>query len=185
MTRQITPAGLTLIKASEGCRLTAYQDVGGVWTIGYGSTHDVHAGLTVTQAVADARLVEDLATTEDGVDGELLANANDNVFSALVSFAYNEGLGTLRESGMIEMINAGKTVQASAILIRYNEARVNGKLKVLPGLTIRRHNEQALMLTPAELSAPPIVPTASMDQTSVPAVAPKPGFWQRVRAWFK
>ena len=35
---------LSLVKASEGLRLQAYQDTGGVWTIGYGHTAGVNAG---------------------------------------------------------------------------------------------------------------------------------------------
>ncbi len=31
--------GAKLIKSLEGLRLTAYRDIIGMWTIGYGSTH--------------------------------------------------------------------------------------------------------------------------------------------------
>ena len=34
----ISPDGINLIKQFERCRLTAYQDSVGVWTIGYGTT---------------------------------------------------------------------------------------------------------------------------------------------------
>ena len=44
----ISKVGLDLIKKFEGCRLTAYADVAGVWTIGYGHTgKDVVPGLTI------------------------------------------------------------------------------------------------------------------------------------------
>ena len=36
---KISDNGLNLIKKFEGCRLTAYQDTVGVWTIGYGTTN--------------------------------------------------------------------------------------------------------------------------------------------------
>ena len=36
---KISDNGLNLIKKFEGCRLTAYQDAVGVWTIGYGTTN--------------------------------------------------------------------------------------------------------------------------------------------------
>ena len=32
----VSAAGRALIERNEGCRLRAYQDVVGVWTIGYG-----------------------------------------------------------------------------------------------------------------------------------------------------
>ena len=46
-------AGIDLIKSFEDCRLTAYQDSVGVWTIGYGHTNGVYAGMTITQAQAE------------------------------------------------------------------------------------------------------------------------------------
>jgi lysozyme len=46
----INAAGLEILKRNEGCELAAYQDVVGVWTIGYGDTGpDVHDGLTITR----------------------------------------------------------------------------------------------------------------------------------------
>jgi lysozyme len=36
MARQINSPGLSLIASSEGLKLQAYQDVAGIWTIGYG-----------------------------------------------------------------------------------------------------------------------------------------------------
>ena len=38
---QISELALQKIKDFEGCRLTAYQDAAGVWTIGYGHTKGV------------------------------------------------------------------------------------------------------------------------------------------------
>ena len=38
MRLSISNTGLELIKRFEGCRLKAYQDSVGVWTIGYGQT---------------------------------------------------------------------------------------------------------------------------------------------------
>ena len=39
---KLSEQGINLIKGFEGLRLSAYRDVAGVWTIGYGSTryHD-------------------------------------------------------------------------------------------------------------------------------------------------
>ena len=57
----ISQDGIDLIKKFEGCNLTAYEDIVGVWTIGYGTTNsdkritgtDIYQGLTITQAQAD------------------------------------------------------------------------------------------------------------------------------------
>lgn len=44
-----------LIKGEESCRLTAYRDTRGIWTIAWGRADaDVHEGMTCTQAQADA-----------------------------------------------------------------------------------------------------------------------------------
>jgi GH24 family phage-related lysozyme (muramidase) len=43
-------AGLTLLKQFEGCRLDAYQDGAGVWTVGYGHTDGVVEGMTISIA---------------------------------------------------------------------------------------------------------------------------------------
>ena len=58
---KISDNGLNLIKKFEGCRLTAYQDAVGVWTIGYGTTNAdkaitgifIRQGLRISQETAD------------------------------------------------------------------------------------------------------------------------------------
>jgi lysozyme len=54
--------GLALTESFEGLRLTAYQDVRAVWTIGYGHTGtDARPGMTITQVQAEQLLLEDVA----------------------------------------------------------------------------------------------------------------------------
>jgi hypothetical protein len=64
------PAGLALIEQFEGLELEAYQDLVGVWTIGYGHTRGVRPGQTVTKAEAEALLQQDLAAAEAAVIGD-------------------------------------------------------------------------------------------------------------------
>ena len=67
---KISDNGLNLIKKFEGCRLTAYQDAVGVWTIGYGTTNADKAitgtticqGLKITQETADEWLRQSMWT---------------------------------------------------------------------------------------------------------------------------
>ncbi|MFT0214133.1 lysozyme [Pseudomonas sp. F1_0610] len=54
-------AGIAFTKAWEGCKLAAYQDSVGVWTIGYSHTRTAKKGMTITQEQADALLLEDIA----------------------------------------------------------------------------------------------------------------------------
>src|SRR5690242_4450329 len=49
--------GIEFIKRHEGLRLTAYDDGGGVFTIGYGSTRGVRKGMVITEGQAEARLI--------------------------------------------------------------------------------------------------------------------------------
>ena len=140
--RKIGQAGLALIKQFEGCRLTAYKCAAGVWTIGYGHTAGVHSGMTITQAQADAYLLEDVAKFEKYVNNSAYVpvtdKLNQNQFDALVSFAFNCGAGNLKT------LCAGRTIaQIGAKITAYNKA--GGK--VLAGLTKRRKAEQVLFNT--------------------------------------
>ncbi|OVE50547.1 lysozyme [Chromobacterium violaceum] len=139
-------AGISLIKQFEGVRLAAYQDLVGVWTIGYGHTGpDVKAGMTITQQQADQLLAADLEKFETGVRKAVIVPLNANQFSALVSFSYNLGLGNLRSSTLLRLLNKGDYDGAAAQFPRWN--RAGGQ--AVPGLTRRRKAEQALFLTPA------------------------------------
>ncbi|MFB0823846.1 lysozyme [Chromobacterium violaceum] len=139
-------AGISLIKQFEGVRLAAYQDMVGVWTIGYGHTGpDVKAGMTITQQQADQLLAADLEKFETGVRKAVIVPLNANQFSALVSFSYNLGLGNLRSSTLLRLLNKGDYNGAAAQFPRWN--RAGGQ--AVPGLTRRRKAEQALFLTPA------------------------------------
>ena len=114
----ISDAGLKLIKDSEGLRLKAYQDSVGVWTIGYGHTPS-HEGDTITQEEADTLFAEDIAKFADGVDNLIADSAGetDNEFGAMVSLAYNVGLGNFKHSTVLREHNAGN-YQAAADAFR-------------------------------------------------------------------
>lgn len=132
-------AGLNLIKKFEGCRLTAYKCPAGVWTIGYGHTAGVKQGMIITQAQADAFLVEDVERFETNVNKYYdKYRWNQNEFDALVSFAFN--------IGSIDQLTAGGTRSRAVIaekILLYNKAA--GKL--LSGLVKRRETERELFLS--------------------------------------
>ncbi|OVE49469.1 lysozyme [Chromobacterium violaceum] len=141
-------AGISLIKQFEGLRLAAYQDMVGVWTIGYGHTGpDVKAGLIITQQQADQLLAADLEKFETGVGQLVAVPLNANQFAALVSFSYNLGLGNLRSSTLLRLLNQGDYAGAAAQFPRWN--RAGGQ--VVAGLTRRRLAEQALFNSPEGL----------------------------------
>jgi lysozyme len=146
--RTINDAGLDLIKHFEGCRLTAYQDVAGIWTIGYGHTAGVSEGLVFTQAQADQALLDDLTDAEAAVDSAVQDVATtDNQFAAMVSLCYNIGAGNFADSTVLREHRAGRTQQAADAFLLWNKATIDGVLQVVTGLTNRREAERTLYLT--------------------------------------
>ena len=141
--RHINEAGIALIKASEGLRLDSYQDSVGVWTIGFGSTRGVKAGMRITTEQADDRLREDLAVAEQCVERCAVVTLTDNEFAALVSFSFNLGCGALRGSTLLRKLNAGEFDEAADEFKRWNHAGGH----ILAGLTDRRAAESALFET--------------------------------------
>lgn len=137
MNQATNAAGLNLIESFEGLRLTSYQDSVGVWTIGYGHTHGVAQGQTITQQQAQAFLQQDLGVAEAAVNSHSLT-LTDNQFAALVSFTFNLGAGNLNK-----LLKIGLAAVADRILL-FDHA--GGKQ--LPGLARRRQAERALYLTP-------------------------------------
>ena len=141
--------GEALIKSFENCKLVAYQDDGGVWTIGWGHTgSDVHPGLKITQAQADALFDRDIARFERDVTSLLTATVTQNQFDALLSFAYNcgsdidadtkaEGLG---DSTLLRLVNAYRFEGAAKEFPKW--CKDNGK--IVNGLLRRRNAEAAL-----------------------------------------
>ena len=136
----IGPQGLELIKAFEGCKLTAYLDSVGVATIGYGHTKGVKMGDTCTQAQADAWLSEDLKDAEECVKAAVTVPMTQHEFDALVSFTFNLGCGNLRKSTLLRLLNNSDHDGAALEFRRWDKA--GGQ--VLAGLTRRRDAESRL-----------------------------------------
>lgn len=131
-------AGINLIKQFEGCRLTAYKPVPTekYWTIGYGHYgQDVAPNMTITQAQAEIMLGIDLVKYEQAVDHYAIFPLSQNQFDALVSFAYNCGVGNLQK-----LLKGRTAPQVAEAMLKYNKA--GGK--VLTGLTRRRKAEYDL-----------------------------------------
>ena len=133
-------ACIDLVKASEGCRLTAYRDSVGVLTVGYGSTGGITEGQTITQQQAEDMLVDDLDAAADGVRSLVTVPLTQGQFDALCDFVFNLGEGRLRDSTLLRLLNEG----------RYSEAAAQFRFWVmagghpLPGLVTRRAAERAM-----------------------------------------
>jgi lysozyme len=136
----MTKEGIDLIKKFEGCKLSAYKCPAGIWTIGYGHTNGVFQGQTITQYEADKMLENDVVKFEMGVR-HLVGNLPDNKIDALTSFAYNLGLGALRDSTLCKKVKANP----NDLTIRNEFMKwVNAGGKRLQGLVNRRQAEADL-----------------------------------------
>ncbi|MBA7770593.1 MULTISPECIES: lysozyme [Enterobacter] len=145
---QTSDKGIALIKQFEGCKLTAYQDSVGVWTIGYGWTQPVdgkpiRAGMTIKQETAERLLKTGLVSYESDVSRLVKVGMTQGQFDALVSFTYNLGARSLSTSTLLRKLNAGDYAGAADEFLHWNKA--GGK--VLNGLTRRREAERALFLS--------------------------------------
>ena len=95
------------LKEFEGLRLKAYRDAAGVLTIGYGHTGtDVSMGDRITAYYAKELLMDDLGEHEAAVR-QLHVARTQGQFDALVSFAFNLGVGRLNRSTLIKVIRKG------------------------------------------------------------------------------
>jgi lysozyme len=148
MARVTNDQGLALIKRFEGLKLDAYQDVAGIWTIGYGHTRGVTPGMHISEDEAEQALKDDLHGAENTVDTAVGgAPTNDNQFSAMASLCFNIGSANFRSSTVLQQHLAGNATTAADAFLLWNKARINGVLESVTGLTNRRTAERTLYLT--------------------------------------
>ena len=145
---QVSNKGISLIKQFEGCKLKAYQDSVGVWTIGYGWTQPVDGrkigpGMVIDQATAERLLKCGLVQYEQGVNQLVKVIITQGQFDALVIFAYNLGLRSLSTSTILRKLNAGDKQGAADEFGKW----VNAGGVRLNGLVKRREAERKLFLS--------------------------------------
>lgn len=149
----MTERGKNLIKQFEGCSLVAYLCPSKKWTIGYGNTFyadgtPVKEGDKIDQATANQLfeiIVNDFEKQVRLVLGETLcATLPKESIDALISFAYNCGVGALSKSTLLKKVRANKNdlVGIKGEFAKWNKS--NGK--VLAGLTRRRNAETELYI---------------------------------------
>jgi lysozyme len=131
--------GLALTERFEGCKLQAYRDATGIWTIGYGHTYQVTPGMICTQEQAEDWLAQDVQFAVDFVNRRVEVPLTQGEFDALVDFTFNVGVGNFENSTLLRMLNAGQFKGAAAQFERWDKA--GGK--VLSDLLQRRKVEEA------------------------------------------
>jgi lysozyme len=134
--------GIDLIKKFEGCRLEAYQDIVGVWTIGYGDTKGVQPGMRITQKQADDMLAERLANEFELGVMQVIGDAptTQNQFDAMVSLTWNIGIGGFGKSSVARLHREGDHEAAANLFMAWDKA--GGR--AIPALQRRRAAEAQL-----------------------------------------
>ncbi len=157
---KVSDAAIRMIKHHEGVRLRPYRCPALLWTVGVGHVIDPsHTAVKYEERRAlpipdgwdrqlsmgevDAILAQDLAKFERGVARLCPAASNSqSQFDALVSFAFNVGLGNLQRSSIRMRYNRGDIEGAADAFLMWTKAAG----RVLPGLVKRRQDERAMFL---------------------------------------
>lgn len=143
----LAPA-LKIIREFEGCHLQAYLCPAGVPTIGWGTTAVNGVPVRMIDKISQPRADELLLAEVTRIAQQLheivppVAKWGGNQQAALISWAYNVGLGAVKDSTLRKRINAGEggPVVIPQELPKWDKA--DGK--PLAGLTRRRAAEVAL-----------------------------------------
>ena len=139
--KKLSAKGAFFIKLKEGFESVAYNKLDGIWTIGYGHTLGVTQGMTCTRAEADTWFLQDVAKCEVSVNKQNL-KLSQNQFDALVSYAYNIGVGAFERSNLLAMIKSGKP--EAEIRKWWTTHWITVSMEVIPGLVTRRAEEAAM-----------------------------------------
>ena len=132
-----------MIKEFEGFRAYPYTCPGGSLTIGYGNAIKPGEYNSISKEQAEVLLRKTISVFERGIKKAVKVPLTQNQYDALVSFAYNVGMGAFRRSTLLKKLNAKDYQGAADELLRFTKS--NGK--VLRGLVKRRERERALFLT--------------------------------------
>ena len=131
-------SGLKMTEQFEACRLDAYQDIKGIWTVGYGHTGpDVYPGLSITPLQAEQFLLNDIQNAVNCVNSLVTVPLTQGEFDALTDFAFNCGCGAFAGSTMLRLLNAGDYQGAAGQFDLWDHA--GGQ--VVAGLLRRREAE--------------------------------------------
>jgi GH24 family phage-related lysozyme (muramidase) len=144
---QTLDIAVPFIAREEGKRNVAYRDIVGVWTICYGSTRGVHAGMVATDQQCLALLRAEVAEFRDGLHRyftsvTISARLPPTRDAAYTSAAFNCGIAGIGRSTATRRLNAGDIAGGCEALTWWNKA--GGR--VIRGLFERRKRERALCM---------------------------------------
>lgn len=138
-----------IISIFEGKENEAYQDQGGVWTVGFGNTwnHDENRPVRQGDKISDKKAIEWLKIAikdvQNLIDDIVKVPINQNQKDSLTSLAYNIGKSAFAKSTLLRLLNQNAPkIEVADQFLRWNKV----KGKVIPGLTKRRIKERELFL---------------------------------------
>ena len=157
---KISARGIQLIKHWEGVRYRPYTCSARLFTIGVGHVLypaqgrlpldqrdafplEPHDNRTFSENEVNGLLSADLQRFEIGVARLFPVVLTQGQNDALVSFAFNLGLGGVQRSTLRSKILRGETQEAADEFLKFTR----GGGKILPGLVKRRRDERALFLS--------------------------------------
>jgi lysozyme len=122
----ISDAGIATLREREGCKLEAYQDSVGCWTIGVGHTAAAGepipcAGMTITQDEADDLLDEDLDAYEDCVNEVVAEPMTQSQYDAFVSICFNIGQTAFAQASFVASFNHGDSDGCASAILWWNK----------------------------------------------------------------
>lgn len=141
--RNISQRGVELIKQFEGYSSRRYLDSAGKPTIGYGHLIKTNENLyQITESGAESILRKDVERAEKAVLQLVKVSLTQNQYDALVSFTFNLGEGSLKQSTLLKKLNYGNYKGSAAEFDRW----VYAGGKKIKGLEKRRKKERELFL---------------------------------------
>jgi GH24 family phage-related lysozyme (muramidase) len=144
--RPIPEAAVALIKRFEGYSATPYRCPAGFITIGYGHKaleNECFPAEGISAEAAVRLLLQDMNHSGAAVCRLITVPLTDNQFSALLSFTYNLGAGTLQRSTLRRKINRMEDTDVPYEFSKW----VWAAGRKLPGLVKRRAAEAACYMS--------------------------------------
>jgi lysozyme len=153
----VSQKAIRLISHFEGRANFAYNDPVGICTVGVGHALTPHRRCSsedfarygtrehpkMSDEHIDRVLRRDLDSFEQGVTGLVRRDTLQREFDAMVSLAFNIGVGAFATSTVLRMHNARKSFRAGLAFLMWNKAGGS----TLLGLTRRRRAERVLYRT--------------------------------------
>ena len=133
----LSAVALVGIAVHEGYEGNAYQDIVGIWTIGFGTTEGVTRGQKIDPVTALQRKLSDVQKFEGAIKQCVTVPLHQYEYDAYLSLAYNIGSGAFCRSTLVRYLNEGQYDMACREILRWN--RAGGK--VVQGLANRREKE--------------------------------------------